>query len=1048
MSSAPPNLRLTIEGRLLDHLGVVSFRGTEEVSRLYRIDIDFTTDATEDQLEEILLRRAVSLSMVDGAEVARSFHGIAAEIQAHGVYQHGRRAYRLRLVPRMWLLKKRRTRRVWPEMSTLDIAAALFAEHGIAYRPRIARPLPRRAYCVQYDETDYAFLTRLFAEDGLFFTFDQPQKTGGSALVTSMGASEVVVVSDAADYYAPLDGGEDLRFERVQPTSAMHPRDDQITYFAPRAAVRPVGARVRGYDHRRPTVDLREEALHDPAAPAAIPAPLEASTVATFEGSYEETSSNRLRDKASTATLRLEALRRKARVVEATSFCRRLLPGRRFALHDHELPAFDGGYVVAHVEHEGYSAEVAPAGRALYQNRFSCVLATVPLRPRAPKGRPRATSETAIVVGPQGKEIHTDDLGRIRVRFFWDLSGRSAEQGTCWVRVAHLWAGTGWGAQFVPRIGMEVVVTYLDGDPDRPLVTGCVYNATHPPPFAVPASATVSGIRTASTPGGSGHNEIHFEDKAGAERIQVSAQRDLVEIVGNARTRTVRADERVTIQGSAQRTVGRDLEETVQGKVTERILGEHHVQVAKPYQAAYASRWLTTIAADAELRVGGNGTERVDGDHRVDVRGRRQVTVQGDVIEKTRGSHALVVGDPGSPRALTLHAEGVATLRGSQELILESPKAITLKVGKTLVRLTEHGIELHGDGVLVNGKAGSVAAGADGLTLRTKKKAEIAADTLHLHTTGDATSIVMKNEVKLAGSKILLNSPEQSKDPRPEDPPPVTRIVLHDQAGKPIPHERFLLRFDDKKERGGVLDEKGQTELHLDDKPGDVFIRFPDVLPVTMDAGLVWVPHVVQAGEYLDKIAHRLGFPGDLLWQAPKNAELRAQRPNPNLLAGGDVLWIPKEKARGEEPVDVGSENRFERRVPRVKVVVWLHRRDGSPLANEPCEVRGLGIQVTSGADGKVEIELPIHVREAELWIPKLQMSQPILVGDSDPADTEAGLRQRLTNLGYGGYHGFEDAPGDAILRFQKDHGLPATGVADPATLDALNKKHDRSGEA
>jgi hypothetical protein len=558
----------------------------------------------------------------------------------------------------------------------------------------------------------------------------------------------------------------------------------------------------------------------------------------------------------------------------------------------------------------------------------------------------------------------------------------------------------------------------------------------------------MSGLRTASTPGGRGHNEIHFEDRAGAERLHISAQRDLEEIVGNDRTRTVRADERVTIQGSAERTVGRDVDETVRGTVTERILGEHHTQVAGPRQAAYASQWLTTIAKDAELRVSGASTLRFDGEHRVDVRGAEHHTVQGDVIQKTKGSHALVVGEPGAARAFTLHVEGTATLRGSEELVLESPRAITLKVGKTLVRLTEHGIELHGDGVLVNGKEGSVAVGEDGLTLRTKKKAEIAADTLHLHTTGDAASISMKKEVKLAGSKILLNSPEQSKDPRPDEAPPVTRIALHDQDGAPIPNQRFVLRFDDKKERGGVLDEKGGAELHLDDKPGAVLIRFPDVLPLTMDTGVVWVPHVVQGGEYLDKIAHRLGFPGELLWRAARNAELRQQRPNPNLLAGGDVLWVPKEKARGEEPVDVGSENRYERRVPRVKVVVWLHRRDGSPLAGEPCEVRGLGIQVTSGADGKVEVELPIHVREAELWIPKLQMVQPILVGDLDPADTAAGLKQRLANLGYGGYHGFEDAPGDGIARFQKDHGLPVTSVADQATLDALRDDHDRSGRA
>lgn len=177
--------------------------------------------------------------------------------------------------------------------------------------------------------------------------------------------------------------------------------------------------------------------------------------------------------------------------MNGASYCKRLQPGRRFELQEHEIAALDGHYVVTRVEHEGYSAEALPQGRARYQNRFVCAPAVVPLRPRVPR-KPRATAETGIVVGPPGQEIHTDDLGRVRVRFFWDLSGRSGDQGTCWLRVAQLWAGAGWGSQFVPRVGMEVLVTYLNGDPDRPIVTGCIYNATHPVPFALPANAIVA----------------------------------------------------------------------------------------------------------------------------------------------------------------------------------------------------------------------------------------------------------------------------------------------------------------------------------------------------------------------------------------------------------------------------------------------------------------------------------------------------------------------------------------------------------------------------
>jgi hypothetical protein len=577
------------------------------------------------------------------------------------------------------------------------------------------------------------------------------------------------------------------------------------------------------------------------------------------------------------------------------------------------------------------------------------------------------------------------------------------------------------------------------------LILGCLPNGTHPPPFPLPISKTKSGLRTQSSPGGGGFNELSFEDRAGEERIYLVAQRDLEEVVGNDRTRVVRANEDVSIQGREHRAVGGSREAEVEGDVTETIQGEQRIAVAGAHRASYASGALTTVGGDADVRVSGAHTLRVQGEHRAEVQGAARRETKGDVIDRTWGSHALVVGDAGSPRSFTLHTEGTAMLRGSEELVLESAKALTLRVGKTMVRLTEHGIELHGETILVQGKEGSLAAGDDGITLRTTKKAEIAADTVHLHTTGDATVLSMKKDVKVSGSKILLNSPENSKDPRPEDPPPPTSIALCDQEGKPIPHQRFVIGLDGGKERSGLLDERGRVELLLE-PGGEATIRFPELPPPTADKGSTWVPHVVQAGEFLDKIAHRLGFPPELLWSDPKNAELRRARPSPNLLSPGDVLWVPRDRPRGEEPLSIGAENRFERRVPTIRVVVWLHRADGSPIADEACEVKELGIKVTSGADGRVELLLPIHVREAALWIPSLHVAQSILVGDLDPPDTQAGIKQRLANLGYGKYHGFDDAPGAAILLFQKDHELPQTGVADAATVLALKAAHDGGG--
>lgn len=432
MTTDTRHLKLSLEGRLTDRLSVVSFRGTEEDNHLFQIDIDFTTDATDERLEERLLDCAVKLEVLEGADVARTFHGIAASVEAHGLYLHDRRAYRLRLVPRMWRLKQRRTRRVWTDVSSLDVAATLFREHLVTHRTRVAEAPPKRPYCVQYDESDFTFLTRLFAEEGLFFTFDHPRAAGGDHLVTAMGDTEVVVISDVAAFYPLLDGGEHLRFERTQPGSAMTVRDDHVTLFAPRATLRPGAVRAHGYDMRRPTTELRDEALHAPKATRVdgISAAHEPRARTVFEGSYEDNIPVPLpglpaRTVPRSAARRLDAVRRKARVIDGASFCRRLSPGKKVVLHDHDLRDFDGGYVITRVEHEGYGAEVVPHGRAVYQNRFACLPDSVPLRMVQSKRRRRAVTETALVVGPPGQQTHCDDLGRIRLRFFWDLSGRA-----------------------------------------------------------------------------------------------------------------------------------------------------------------------------------------------------------------------------------------------------------------------------------------------------------------------------------------------------------------------------------------------------------------------------------------------------------------------------------------------------------------------------------------------------------------------------------------------------------------------------------------------
>jgi type VI secretion system secreted protein VgrG len=742
MTTDTRNLKLLLEGRLVDRLGVVSFRGTEEDNRLFEIDIDFTTDATDERLEERLLDSAVTLSILDGAEVARTFHGIAGAVEAHGLYLHDRRAYRLRLVPRMWRLKQRRTRRVWTDVSSLDVAATLFREHHVVHRTRVAEAPPKRPYCVQYDESDLAFLTRLLAEEGLFYTFDHPRAAGGNHLVTAMGDTEVVVIGDVAVFYPLLDGGEHLRFERIQPQSAMTARDDHVTQFAPRATLRSSAVRAHGHDLRRPTTALRDEALHDPRAARAdaLEAAHEPRTLTVFEGSYEDNLPVPLpglpaRTVPRSAARRLDAVRRKARVIDGASFCRRLSPGKKVVLHDHDLRDFDGGYVITRVEHEGYGAEVVPQGRALYQNRFACVPDSVPLRMPQPRRRPRAVTETALVVGPPGQETHTDDLGRIRLRFFWDIAGRPDAQATAWARVAQSWAGAGWGAQFIPRPGMEVVVTYLDGDPDRPLVTGCVYNATHAPPFPLPQGAAQSGFRSQSTPGGQGANELRFDDRRGEELVLLQAQRDMQIVAGGARTTQIASDESRRVGGHCKDEIGGNLGSTIAGSEQRAVLG--------------ASR--STVAGSASRAVDGSDTVRVDGG--------RSVSVGGDLIEHVDGSRFASTGEPGDvPFVHSSHVFGDHITSATGALRLKADAGLVIECGESRIEITKDGIRISGAKLSFAGAESTTLKGK-GPSLRLGEDVELAADKMRFFAK-DAW-LTLDKDVRMKGDLVKMNCDDE-----------------------------------------------------------------------------------------------------------------------------------------------------------------------------------------------------------------------------------------------------------------------------------------------
>jgi type VI secretion system secreted protein VgrG len=445
MSSDPATLAAMYEIQAGDYapadLNVLSFEGREEMNGLYSFDVLlWGKDLDEGNFESAVLGRPAVLSMHIGADANRHVRGIVSSVVFEGRREGGRRAFRVTIVPRLWLLQKRVNSRIFQDLTAQQIVDTLLEEHGIARAWNLLVKYPIRQYCVQYQESDLHFVTRILAEEGIFFCFEQPDGDPGDDVTESL------VFGDNVHSYPAIAGDTGLIFRQQQGEGSMHAAEPHVLDFRARSRVESSAVAMRDYDFRRPRLDLRSS-----AASADAPIPLE---VYDHHGEYEETDAD-----ANNAGVYLEQLRAGAREVHGLSMCRRLMPGHTFDLTEHELDTLNASYVVTHVEHKGVTPEAAKGSLRVYENHFRCVPAEVPFRPARPARVIRQVSESAVVVGPEGQEIFTDPFGRVKVQFHWDREGNRDEQSSCWMRVMQPWAGTGWGFQFIPRIGIGIIVT-------------------------------------------------------------------------------------------------------------------------------------------------------------------------------------------------------------------------------------------------------------------------------------------------------------------------------------------------------------------------------------------------------------------------------------------------------------------------------------------------------------------------------------------------------------------------------------------------------------
>ncbi len=489
---------------------LVQFSGTEGLSRLFQFQLELISSNTAVAASD-LVGLGVTVGISSGLDVSyRPFHGIVSRLVKGGLLD-GARSYVLELVPWFWLLTRTADCRIFQNQTSVQIVQAIFGEMGFAdFQLNLSGSYSLREYCVQYRETDFQFISRLLEDEGISYFFSHEN-----------GKHTMVLIDDAGGY---VDCAED---QVVQiPIAGREQPSDRIITWQRAFDLRSGKFTLTDYDFTKPTNNLLSQ------TPSSVPL----STVKPYEifdypGGYLTTQLGGTRSRN-----RIESDEAVYDVVRATGTYRSFTTAGKFTVKRHPDPAEVGqSYAITSIEHTATRHDG-------YRNRFEAIPAATVFRPPLQTPRPRIHgAQTALVVGPSGEEIWPDKYGRIKVLFHWDRLGKGDDTSSCWIRCAQSWTGSGWGTLFIPRIGQEVVVTFLEGDPDQPLITGTVANASQMPAYTLPDNKTRSYIKSRSSKqgGAADSNEIRLEDLKGSEEIYIHAQKDCNRVVENNDTLAV-----------------------------------------------------------------------------------------------------------------------------------------------------------------------------------------------------------------------------------------------------------------------------------------------------------------------------------------------------------------------------------------------------------------------------------------------------------------------------------------------------------------------------
>ena len=678
-----------------DVLIIVSATITEQLGRMFTMELELSSEDPALDFSKIVGGNATIRLELDN-NATRYWNGFVSRfVQTEADSKSGGR-YRMTLVPWLWFLTRTADCRIFQAMTVPDIIKQVFKDQGFTdIKDSLTGTYTAWENCVQYRETDFNFVSRLMEHEGIYYFF------------THENGKHTLVLADDISAHAAFPNYDTINFRTGRGGFAS---SETITGWTLEQEVQPGAYSLNDFNFETPKTSLLAKSQ------ISTPSSQSSFEVYDYPGEFGTQS-----DGTDYSQIRIQELHSRYEIVHGVTNARGIAAGYTFTLANSPRRDQNRKYLVTSASYHlsGYKYGSSGGGGngsqegELYACQFTAIDSTKPFRPARVTPKPLIQGpQTAMVVGPAGEEIHTDKYGRIVVQFHWDRYGKADENSSCWVRVSQAaWAGKKYGAMYIPRVGHEVIVEFLEGDPDLPIVTGRVYNADAMPPYDLPANKTMTTLKSLSSKGGGGFNELRFEDKKGEEQVFIHGEKNLD----------------VRIKNNAYEWIGNDQHLVVKNMLIEHVELDHHEIIDRDHQEQ--------VKRDLHTLIGGKAAQQVTGS--------LSLEVDGDVAEVFKSNHSETV-----TKDLYLKADNI---------VVEALTNLTVKVGSSYIAIEAGGITIGTSGTLELKSSGPMSAKTDAtldlqatgpLSVKSSAQAEVSAP---------MTSVKGDGMVTIKGGMVMIN---------------------------------------------------------------------------------------------------------------------------------------------------------------------------------------------------------------------------------------------------------------------------------------------------